>query len=134
LKFPIGIAVGVTHEWESGLRADFGLGSAFFIEGDIDYFELPLVATIGYNFANGAQFLPYIRAGVAYHESADPSLYVAAGIDFTRLAVELVFDTPEVEFENTCIAGATGCDDRRKLRTYDLIESVFWRFHRDAGV
>ena len=136
LKFPIGISLGVTQDWESGLRADFGLGPAFFIEGDVDYFELPLIATVGYNFAQGSRISPYVRAGVAYHagsgdfhESTDPGLYVAAGIDFTRLAVEIAFDTTKVEFENTCAAGAVDCDDRRKLSTYDVIVSAFWRFY-----
>lgn len=136
LKFPIGLSLGATYDWESGLRADVGLGPAFFLEGDVDYFELPMTATVGYNFARGTQFSPFIRGGLAYHigsgdfyESASPGFFVAAGLDFTRLTVELAADTAKVEFERTCAAGVTDCDTTKKLSTYDVVFSVFWRFY-----
>lgn len=136
LKFPIGVSVGATYDWESGLRADVGAGPAFFLEGDVDYFELPLTATMGYNFAKGADFAPYVRGGLAYHigsgdfyESADPGLFAAAGLDFRRLTVEVAADTAKVKFERTCPASTPDCSPTKKLSTYDIVLSVFWRFY-----
>ena len=135
LKFPIGVSLGATYDWESGVRADLGLGPAFFLEGDVDYFELPVTATVGYNFAKGSDFAPFVRGGLAYHigsgdfyESASPGLFAAAGVDFTRLTVEVAADMAKVEFERTCAAGVD-CDTTKKLSTYDVVLSVYWRFY-----
>jgi hypothetical protein len=58
LKLPLGIAAGVRYDWASGMRGDLGLGPMFFIGGDVDHFELPLTATVGYNFLRDGQYSP----------------------------------------------------------------------------
>jgi opacity protein-like surface antigen len=137
LKFPLGLTAGVAYDWPSGMRADVTLGPTFFIGGEVSHFELPVGASIGYNFAPGAEVSPYVRVGVIHHiasgdyeSSSSPGLLAAAGVDFRKLTLEVAFDNSEVEFE------AAQCDDSggacrpgyKKLNTYEVIASVFWRF------
>jgi hypothetical protein len=61
LKVPLGIAAGVTYDLPSGLRWDVTLGPTFFIGGDVSHFELPLGATVGYNFDLGGDASPFVR-------------------------------------------------------------------------
>ena len=137
LKFPIGVTAGFSYDWESGIRADVGLGPVFFIGGDIRHFELPLTGTIGYNFMRLSRVSPYVRGGFTHHfasgdqySSSDPGLLVAAGLDFARFSVELSADFSKVEFD-TLVCDAQGADctlGTRKLSTYDIIASFFWKF------
>lgn len=137
LKFPIGVTGAVSYDWASGVRADVGLGPVFFIGGDIRHFELPLTGTIGYNFMRLSRVSPYLRAGFAHHfasgdqySSSEPGLLVAAGLDFSRFALEVSADFSKVEFDTlvcdsaggACTLGAT------KLSTYDIVASFFWKF------
>jgi opacity protein-like surface antigen len=139
LKFPLGITAGVAYDWPSGMRADITLGPTFFIGGEVSHFELPVGASIGYNFAHGAEVSPYVRIGVVHHiasgdyeAGSSPGLLVAAGVDFRKLTVEIAFDDAEVEFEAAqCEQGGGGTvcrPGREKLNTYEVIASVFWRF------
>ena len=126
LKFPLGLTASFTYDWVSGVRADVGLGPAFAIQGDVDHFEMPLGATVGYNFARDSDVSPYVRAGLMYH-FASGDLYskskvgplVAAGLDFTHFTVEVALDRSEVEFDTP---------NKDSLNTYDVIASVMWRF------
>ena len=136
LKFPLGITAGVTYDWPSGMRADLTLGPTFFIGGDVSHFELPVGASIGYNFAPNADVSPYVRAGVIHHiasgdyeSSTNPGLLVAAGHDFQRLTIEVAFDDTDVEFEAAqCDAEGNSRPGFETLNTYEVIASVFWRF------
>lgn len=137
LKFPLGIAAGVSYDWASGVRADLSLGPTFFIGGETEHFELPLGATLGYNFARNADVSPYVRGGVIHHfasgdfdASSNPGLFVAAGLDFTRFTIEVALDDSEVEFDTAdCNEDGTLCQPTTKtLNTYEVIASVFWRF------
>jgi len=126
LKFPLGLTASFTYDWVSGVRADVGLGPAFAIQGDVDHFEMPLGATVGYNFARDSDVSPYIRGGLVYH-FASGDLYskskvgplVAAGLDFTHFTIEVALDRSEVEFDTP---------NHDSLNTYDVIASVMWRF------
>jgi len=126
LKFPLGLTASFIYDWVSGVRADVSLGPAFAIQGDVDHFEMPLAATVGYNFARDADVSPYVRAGLAYH-FASGDLYskskvgplVAAGLDFTHFSIEVALDRSEVEFDTA---------NHDSLNTYDVIASVLWRF------
>ncbi len=137
LKVPLGIAGGVTYDWTSGMRVDVTLGPTFFIGGDVSHSELPLAATIGYNFARDADISPFIRAGVVHHfasgdyeTGSNPGLLVAAGLDFQRLTIEVAMDNSEIEFESVqCDAAGANCTPAvRTLNTYDVLASVYWRF------
>ncbi|HLS82662.1 MAG TPA: hypothetical protein VK025_14780 [Steroidobacter sp.] len=137
LKLPIGLTAGVMYDWASGVRGDLGLGPAFFIGGDVDHFELPLSATVGYNFLRDADASPYVRAGVVYHfasgdyySSSDPGLFAAVGLDFRRFSLEVSLDSSEVELDTfACAAPGAACaSDLTQLRTYDVVASFFWRF------
>lgn len=137
LKFPLGLTGAVRYDWTSAFRGDVGLGPMFFIGGDIDHFELPLSATVGYNFNPDADVSPYVRGGLIYHftsgdyySSSDPGLFVAAGVDFTHFSLELALDASEVEFDTfACNAAGLACRPATtSLNTYDFIASFFWRF------
>jgi len=137
LKFPLGIAAGMTYDWASGMRADVSLGPTFFIGGETEHFELPLGVTLGYNFMRDADASPYVRGGVIHHfasgdydVSSNPGLFVAAGLDFTRFTIEVALDNSEVEFEAAdCAPDGTMCRPTiRTLNTYEFIAGVFWRF------
>jgi hypothetical protein len=126
LKFPLGLSASFVYDWLSGVRADVSLGPAFAIQGDVDHFEIPLGATIGYSFARNSDVSPYVRAGAMYH-FASGDLYskskvgpiVAAGLDFTHFTIEVALDRSEVEFDTP---------NNDSLNTYDVIASVMWRF------
>jgi preprotein translocase subunit Sec61beta len=137
LKVPLGLAGGVTYDWPSGMRFDLTLGPTFFIGGDVSHSELPLGATIGYNFMREADISPFVRAGIVQHfasgdyeTGSSPGLVVAAGVDFQRVTIEVAFDDSEVDFEFAeCDANGANCTPAvRSLNTYDVIASVYWRF------
>ena len=137
LKLPLGIAAGVRYDWASGMRGDLGLGPMFFIGGDVDHFELPLTATVGYNFLRDGQYSPYVRAGLTHHfvsgdyySSSNPGVFVAAGLDFTHFSIEVAVDRSEVEFDTfSCNAVGLACQPAvTQFSTYDVIASFFWRF------
>ncbi|HEU4602360.1 MAG TPA: outer membrane beta-barrel protein [Steroidobacteraceae bacterium] len=126
LKFPLGLSASFTYDWLSGVRADVSLGPAFAIQGDVDHFEMPLGATVGYNFMRDSDVSPYVRGGLMYH-FASGDLYskskvgpvFAAGLDFTHFTIEVAVDRSEVEFDTA---------NHDSLNTYDVIASVLWRF------
>lgn len=138
LKIPVGVAAGMTYDWESGLRADLGLGPVFLIGGDIEHFEMPLSITAGYAFRRLSHASPYVRAGVVHHfvsgdlySSSTPGVFAAAGVDFTHFSFEVSIDQSEVEFDSlSCSAGpGTSCElTTTKLNTYDVLAGFYWRF------
>lgn len=136
VKFPVGVAGAVRYDWTSGLRADVGLGPVFLIGGDIKHSEIPLSGTFGYNFLRLSHLSPYVRAGFIHHfvsgdlySSSKPGLLAAAGVDFTRVSVEVAVDMSEVEFDTlACSAGSPCQRTTEDLNTYDFLVSFFWRF------
>jgi hypothetical protein len=137
LQFPLGVAVGVMYDWASGIRADGGLGPVFFIGGDVDHFEVPVSATVGYNFLRTADISPYVRAGIVYHfasgdyyESSSPGVFAAAGLDFERFSLELSVDSSEVKFDAfACNAAGAECrPGTQEFSTYDVLAAFFWKF------
>lgn len=137
LKLPIGVTGGVMYDWASGVRGDLALGPAFFIGGEVDHFEMPLSATVGYNFMRTADISPYVRAGLVHHfasgdyySSSSPGLLAAFGLDFERFSAEVSLDTSEVEFDAyACNAAQTVCRPAlAEFSTYDIVVSFNWKF------
>lgn len=138
LKFPIGVAAGMTYDWFSGVRADVGLGPVFLIGGDVEHFEIPLSVTVGYNFLRRSHVSPYVRAGMVHHfvsgdlySSSKPGVLAAVGVDFTRFSFEVSVDQSEVEFDSLSCSNGTGSTCRlttTELNTYDVLAGFFWRF------
>jgi opacity protein-like surface antigen len=136
LRFPLGFGVSATYLWKNNVRADIGLGPMFSISGDVHHFELPVSTTVGYTFMSNASVSPYVRAGLVYHyvdgdqySGTSPGLLVAAGVEFSHFAVELATDQSEVEFDALACTAPGACQlTKRKLNTYDLMASVFYRF------
>ena len=67
LKFPLGIAASFIYDWTSEWRTDVGVGPVFAIGGDVKHMEVPLSATMGYNFLPYSRYSPYVRGGVIHH-------------------------------------------------------------------
>jgi hypothetical protein len=136
VRVPVGFGAKATYLWNSDVRADFGLGPMFFISGDVNHFELPISATLGYSFMPGAAISPFVRAGLVYHyvdgdqySGTSPGLLAAIGIELTHVTFEVAVDRSEVEFDALSCSAANVCQlGTRELNTYDLIASVFYRF------
>lgn len=136
LKLPLGITAGVMYDWASGVRGDLSLGPAFFIGGDVDHFEMPLAATVGYNFRRTSDVSPYVRGGLIHHfasgdyfSSSSPGLLVAAGLDFRRFSVEISIDQSDVEFDTfACDADGDCRPGTTEFSTYDVVASFLWKF------
>lgn len=139
---PFGLAVQGTYQWESGLRLDLGAGPFFMVSSDddnvdLDHYELPVSATIGYTLLPQATVSPYLRAGLAHHlasgdyvEGSSPGLLAAAGIEFARrsfvsFGLEVAMDDSTVEFERYAPGGAR---DTVELNTYDVLVTFYVKF------
>jgi hypothetical protein len=136
VRVPVGLDAKATYLWRSNIRADLGLGPMFFISGDVNHFELPVSATIGYSFLTGMSVSPYVRAGIVYHyvdgdqySSTSPGAIAAIGVDFERVTIEIATDRSEVEFDALECSEPGACRlGTRKLNTYDLIVGIYYRF------
>ena len=136
LKFPVGIAASFLYDWTAEWRTDVGIGPVFAIGGDVKHLEVPLSATMGYNFLPYSRYSPYVRAGVIHHfasgdqySSSTPGLYFAVGVDFTHFTLELATDQSKVEFDRLfCPAGGSCTLGTEELNTYDVLASFYWRF------
>jgi hypothetical protein len=137
LKFPLGIAASFLYDWTSEWRTDVGLGPVFAIGGDVKHLEVPLSATMGYNFLPYSRYSPYVRAGFIHHfasgdqyDSSSPGLLLAVGVDFTHFSLELATDQSKVKFDRLfCPAGGGSCTlGTTELSTYDVLASFYWRF------
>jgi hypothetical protein len=136
LKFPVGIAASFLYDWTTEWRTDVGIGPVFAIGGDVKHLEVPLSATMGYNFLPYSRYSPYVRAGVIHHfasgdqySSSTPGLYFAVGVDFTHFTLELATDQSKVEFDRLFCPAGGGCTlGTEELNTYDVLASFYWRF------
>jgi hypothetical protein len=137
LKFPLGVAASFVYDWTSQWRTDIGVGPVFGISGDVKHIEVPLSATMGYNFSPYSRASPYVRGGLVHHfasgdqySSSTPGLLLAVGVDFTHFALELATDRSEVEFDRlVCPGGGASCQlSKAELNTYDVLFSFYWRF------
>jgi hypothetical protein len=136
LQFPVGLAASFIYDWTTEWRTDVGIGPLFAIGGDVKHLELPLSATIGYNFLPYSRYSPYVRGGFIHHfasgdqyDSSTPGLFLAVGVDFTHFTLELATDQSEVEFDRLFCETPGDCElGTTKLNTYDVLFSFYWRF------
>jgi hypothetical protein len=143
MLLPVGVAFAADYHWSSGVRLDVGLGPMFFIAGDVDHFEAPISATVGYTFMPNSEVSPYVRAGLVHHfvsgdyyASTDPGVLAAGGIDFNRASMvkftfEVALDQSEVEFDTYRCTNQFFSSCRYttvKLNTYDVVASLYVKF------
>jgi hypothetical protein len=137
LRFPLGVAAGITYDWENNVRFDAGVGPVFLIGGDIKHSEVPISATVGYSFNRLEPISPFVRAGLVHHfvdgdqyKSSSPGPLVAVGVDFTHIIVELSWDDSDVTFDKlNCNASGAQCSlGETTLNTYEYLLGVYWRF------
>jgi hypothetical protein len=137
LKFPVGVAASFVYDWTTEWRTDVGVGPIFAIGGDVRHLEIPLSATIGYQFLPHSRYSPYVRGGVIHHfasgdqyDSSTPGLFAAVGVDFTHFTLEIATDQSKVKFDRLrCPSGGGACTlGTTELSTYDIIASFYWRF------
>lgn len=104
----LGLSYRYIHEFDPNLRMDVG-ASYYGMWGDVDYSDLPLQLTIGYNFAPSTTFNPYIRGGLSYHimdgdyveKDADVGFLGAIGVEIgsgVSFFMEVSMDTAEATF------------------------------------
>jgi len=110
IDIPIGLSYRYINNFDSGLRMDVGVGPMSLIVGDIEYYDIPLQLTLGYNFFKGGGFSPYVRGGVVYHinsgdyvkTSADFGFLGALGAEMGKSRIkffaEVAVDTAEATF------------------------------------
>jgi hypothetical protein len=107
----LGFSYRYIHEFDPNLRMDIGAGF-FGIYGDIDYTDIPLTLTVGYNLITDGTFKPYIRGGLSYHimdgdyveSEADVGLFGAFGVEFGKkiaFFAEIAMDTAEATFDTS---------------------------------
>ena len=112
----LGISYRYIHDFNPNLRMDIG-ASYFGAWGDVEYSDLPLQLTIGYNFLPGATFKPYVRGGMTYHimdgdyveKEADFGLLGAVGVEIGSRAnffAEVSVDTAEATFSTSASTSA----------------------------
>jgi len=102
----------------------------------VKHLEVPLSATIGYQFLPYSRYSPYIRGGFIHHfasgdqyDSSTPGLFLAVGLDFTHFTLELATDQSKVEFDRLRCPAAGACTlGTTELNTYDVLASFYWRF------
>ena len=137
LKFPLGVAASYIYDWTTEVRTDIGVGPVFAIGGDVKHLEVPLSATIGYNFLPYSRASPYVRGGIIHHfasgdqySSSTPGLLLAVGVDFTHFTLELATDQSKVKFDRlVCPSDGGSCQlGTTELNTYDVLASFYWRF------
>lgn len=136
LKLPLGVAASFVYDFTTEWRGDLGVGPIFAISGDVEHIEVPLSATVGYNFLPYSRYSPYVRGGAIYHfadgdqyDSSSPGLFLAVGVDFTHFTLELATDQSKVKFDRLrCPAGGACTLGTEELSTYDIIASFYWRF------
>ncbi|MEN8180366.1 MAG: hypothetical protein ABFS39_17340 [Pseudomonadota bacterium] len=108
---PVGLTYRYNYNYDSGLRMDIGLGPISMIGGDVDYFNMPLVATVGYNLFQDSGFNVYVRGGLSYHildgdyvvDDSATGLLGAVGIEAgnrVKFVAEISMDTAEAAFSN----------------------------------
>jgi hypothetical protein len=111
-ELPVSISYRYIQSFESGLRLDGGV-SFFYTGGDIDYYDLPVQITLGYNFLKDTGYEPYIRGGMSYHFTDGDFVESSAGLGFlgalgieigdewARFFMEVSYDTAQATFSTT---------------------------------
>lgn len=108
---PLGVSYRFANITDSGLRFDIGVGPVVLIYGDVEYQDIPIQLSLGYNLFSSDSLTTYARAGASLHisdgdylkEEADFGGVLALGMEFgssgsTKFFMELAYDTAEATF------------------------------------
>lgn len=128
---PVGVNFEAAYQYDSGLRLGVGAGPIYMITGDLEHFELPINATVGYTLSTDADTSPYIKVGIVDHyvsgdyvEGATPGLLAAVGVEFARSSfvsytAELAIDKSIVELQRLDL----GPEATEDVNSYELVFS-----------
>ncbi|GAB1261160.1 hypothetical protein [Aurantivibrio plasticivorans] len=139
---PIGIGFRGVYHADNGLRTDLSVGPLFLIAGDADHLQLPVAATIGFNFNHGGTVTPYVRAGLSHHftsgdyvEDTSIGALGAIGIEFGHgrffsWGLELAVDTASITLEDYGPHNDVGFGLRglTEVEAYDRVISFYFTF------
>jgi hypothetical protein len=138
----VGLQFNTHYNWSHGSRADFTLGPVAVIIGDVEYYDVPLSFTYGFNFPLSEAIWLYGRAGVAFHivggdldPKADPGVVGYVGMDFLRnkrvgFGFEVGYDSSTVTFTREDFSYWSWEPEKaeEELPASEVIVSVFARF------
>jgi len=131
---PIGISFSPYYQWDSGLRVGAGIGPIVLVWGDLDHFELPISARVGYTLNPEGSVSPYVFAGPSYHiasgdyvDGSDVGLVVGGGVELFKgdsfvMGIEATYDTAETDIEDWSRREIRG------LRTTEFSVGMFFLF------
>ncbi len=111
--FPVALGISPYYQFAHGSQIwlDIGPSQLVMVDGDVDYWGVPVGLSYGFAFLPRSSFSPYARVGFKYPiaggdwvESSSPGLFGAVGVEFMRkrmvgLGIELGYDGSEVEME-----------------------------------
>ena len=132
--WPVGISFSPYYQWDSGLRVGAGIGPIVAIFGDVDHFEVPVSARVGYAFNPEGSVSPYVFAGPSYHfasgdyvDGSNLGVVVGGGVELFKgdsfvMGVEAAYDTAEVDIDDVRMGGTQG------IRTTEFSVGVFFLF------
>jgi hypothetical protein len=64
---PIGLSYRYTSLFNSGIRFDAGIGPFVLVTGDVEYTDVPIQISLGYNFLKSPSAQLYARLGASFH-------------------------------------------------------------------
>jgi hypothetical protein len=105
---PVGLFYRLLVNYDSGMRTDVGVGPLAFVAGGVEYHDVPVTATIGYNLNPKGSINPYLRGGLSYHfiggdyvkDTKPVGPFGALGVEFMKnkpwqFFVEVAYDGAE---------------------------------------
>jgi hypothetical protein len=110
---PLGLSYRFANISDSGIRFDVGVGPMVFILGDVEYQDVPLQLSLGYNLTQSKSLTTYARLGASVHisdgdylkEEADTGGIIALGMEMgsgsTKFFAEVMYDTAQATFSTS---------------------------------
>jgi len=134
IVWPVGISFSPYYQWDSGLRVGAGIGPIVLIYGDVDHFELPVSARVGYALNPEGSVSPYVFAGPSYHiasgdyvDDSSIGVVVGGGVELIKsdsfvMGIEAAYDTAELDIDDVTRGRTQG------MQTTEFSVGLFFLF------